>query len=220
MRHNPSNLNITNAYLHPYQCLKVKSRKHNWHFLFMRTIRLLVLFVIVILQLSYTVDTPQDSCLLKYGVILCREWQTVSCRIEKSCWNSKEQGKEVKRRCTQIVGSSIQVGWIQLNNLYSLKPNLPQAWCILGKHYQVQRLFEKSLYPLKQCSKIDPTVENLISYGSALFDYGNIEMALKILEQAYNTDSKNEKAIYYYGLVLAWVRIWIRRLMYIETTMQ
>lgn len=107
-----------------------------------------------------------------------------------------------------------------MNNLYSLKPNLPQAWCILGKHYQVQRLFEKSLYPLKQCSKIDPAVENLISYGSALFDYGNIEMALKILEQAYNTDSKNEKAIYYYGLVLAWVRIWIRRLMYIETTMQ
>ena len=49
-------------------------------------------------------------------------------------------------------------------------------------------------------------MENLVSYGTVLFDYGNIDTALNVLERAYNTDSTNEKAIYYYGLVLAWVQ--------------
>ena len=48
-------------------------------------------------------------------------------------------------------------------------------------------------------------MENLVSYGTVLFDYGNIDTALNVLERAYNTDNTNEKAIYYYGLVLAWV---------------
>ena len=92
-----------------------------------------------------------------------------------------------------------------MTELLSLKPDIPQAWCVLGKYYQGQRLFEKALYPLKQCSLLDPKVENLVSYGTVLFDYGNIDTALNVLERAYNTDNTNEKDIYYYGLVLAWV---------------
>ena len=75
----------------------------------------------------------------------------------------------------------------------------------MGKHYQSQRQFGDSLYPLKKCSSLDPSSDNLASYGSALFDYGNIDGALKTLKKAVDKDEKNKKALYYYGLTLAWV---------------
>lgn len=41
---------------------------------------------------------------------LCRKRQTISHCIEKSCWDSEEQGEKVQRGGDQIAGSSIQVG--------------------------------------------------------------------------------------------------------------
>ena len=61
------------------------------------------------------------------------------------------------------------------------------------------------MYPLKKCSALDPSSDNLVSYGSALFDYGNIDGALKTLKRAVDKDEGNKKALYYYGLTLAWV---------------
>ena len=98
------------------------------------------------------------------------------------------------------------ISWDLIRN--RLNPSEPKAWCFLGKHYQSQRQFENSLYPLKKCSSLDPSADNLVSYGSALFDYGNIDGALKTL--------KNTKALYYYGLVLAWVHPFMRGLIVLD----
>ena len=53
----------------------------------------------------------------------------------------------------------------------------PKAWCILGKYYLGQKELKQSLMPLKKCSSIDPTTENRLNYGIALFDYGNVDIA-------------------------------------------
>ena len=66
-------------------------------------------------------------------------------------------------------------------------------------------MYEKSIFPLRQCSDLEPIVDNLVSYGSALFDYGNLELSYTILKKAVEIDSTNEKAMYFFGLVAAWV---------------
>ena len=109
--------------------------------------------------------------------------------------------------------------WIPLDLIRNrLSPSESKAWCFLGKHYQSQRQFENSLYPLKKCSSLDPSADNLVSYGSALFDYGNIDGALKTLKKAVEKDAKNTKALYYYGLVLAWVHPFLRGLIISDAT--
>ena len=99
-----------------------------------------------------------------------------------------------------------------------LKPEAAKAWCILGKHYQSQREFEKSLHPLRKCFSIENTEDNKLNYGIALFDYGSIKEAKEVYEimrdlrnrfaQVYNANPSNEKATYYYGLTLSWVCVY------------
>ena len=66
-------------------------------------------------------------------------------------------------------------------------------------------MYEKSIFPLRQCSTLDSNVDNLVSYGSALFDYGNLDLSYTVLKKAVEMDSTNEKAMYFFGLVAAWV---------------
>ena len=96
-----------------------------------------------------------------------------------------------------------------------IKGSAPKAWCILGKYYQGQHKLKDSLSPLKQCSTLDPSAENRLSYSIALFDYGNFNASKEMfhlaffltlsLSSIYNEDPSNKKAAYYYGLPLAWV---------------
>lgn len=72
-----------------------------------------------------------------------------------------------------------------MTELLSLKPDIPQAWCVLGKYYQGQRLFEKALYPLKQCSLLDPKVENLVP----------TEQFFLTMEHRYSFERLNELTI-------------------------
>ena len=58
-----------------------------------------------------------------------------------------------------------------------MEPDKAKAWCILGKYYLGQKELAKSISPLKKCKTIDPSVENLLNYGIALFDYSNIDVA-------------------------------------------
>ena len=50
-------------------------------------------------------------------------------------------------------------------------------------------------------------MENLVAYGSALFDYGNLDLAYSTLKKAVSLDGTHEKALYYFGLVSGWVSI-------------
>lgn len=50
-------------------------------------------------------------------------------------------------------------------------------------------------------------MENLVAYGSALFDYGNLDLAYSTLKKAVSLDGTHEKALYYFGLVAGWVSI-------------
>ena len=59
-----------------------------------------------------------------------------------------------------------------------------------------------------------------MSYGSALFDYGNIDGALKTLKKVVDKDAKNTKALYYYGLVLAWVHPFMRGLIVLDAAVR
>ena len=74
-------------------------------------------------------------------------------------------------------------------------------------------MFEKSIFPLRQCSTLEPTADNLVSYGSALFDFGNLDLSYTILKKALEIDPNNEKALYFFGLVAAWVCTSFRSLM-------
>lgn len=58
-----------------------------------------------------------------------------------------------------------------------LKPNEAKPWCIMGKYYQSQRDFKKGAFPMKKCSSLDPSNENILNYGIFLFDYGDIKTA-------------------------------------------
>lgn len=58
-----------------------------------------------------------------------------------------------------------------------LEPTKAKAWCILGKFQYNQKELSKSIYPLKQCSSIDPSIENRLLYGQSLFDYGSVDVA-------------------------------------------
>lgn len=58
-----------------------------------------------------------------------------------------------------------------------LKPNEAKPWCIMGKYYQSQRDFKKGAFPMKKCSSLDPSNENVLNYGIFLFDYGDIKTA-------------------------------------------
>ena len=71
--------------------------------------------------------------------------------------------------------------------------------------------------PLKRCSSIDASADNVLNYGIALFDYGNVDVARSMqflllsfyirFEKLYtsNEHAGNDKITYYYGLSLAWV---------------
>ena len=124
---------------------------------------------------------------------------------------SKEDAIKFLKKATQLL-SLVCV-------ICRLKPDAAKAWCILGKHYQSQRNFEKSLHPLRKCFSIETTEDNKLNYGIALFDYGSIKEAKEVyesleelknsFEEVYNANPSNEKATYYYGLALSWVCICI-----------
>lgn len=61
-----------------------------------------------------------------------------------------------------------------------IDPSKPKAWCILGKYYLGQKEFGKSISPLKQCQSSDSSSDNIMSYAIALFDYGNVDVAMPL----------------------------------------